>query len=170
MASQNGAKAAIKARFYRFRAALRDKIGGLDGAGFEIDPDALAAAEAALAEMSEEYPDWVEGEIDKLVGHQAMCVENPQSRRECFGKIREIAHDLRGQGATFGYPLITAFADSLYKFARLRGQPTDNHVELIKAHIDGMRAVISNRVSGDGGEIGQALRDGLEKAIAKYGA
>ena len=45
---------------------------------------------------------------------------------------------------------------------------SDNHVEILKAHVDAMNAVIKGRVNGDGGEVGIELRKTLEAAIDKY--
>jgi hypothetical protein len=45
---------------------------------------------------------------------------------------------------------------------------SDNHVEIIKSHIDSMRVVIKDRINGDGGEIGMELKRSLEAAIEKY--
>ena len=82
--------------------------------------------------------------------------------------MRRIAHDLKGQGSTFGYNLMTFFAASLYDFSFQEGEISDNHVELLKAHIDSMNVVIKDRIRGDGGEEGQALQKGLQDAIEKY--
>lgn len=162
-------KPKISVRYYRFKNKLKEKTAGLGSdENVEISPDALAAAEAALSDMSEDYPDWVSAIIDKLAEQHRHCVDDADKRKEYFQEIREIAHDMKGQGGTFGYPLISAFSDGLYGFANARGELTDNHVEIIKAHIDAMRAVISNRVKGDGGEIGAELTKGLEMAIGKY--
>lgn len=162
-------KKKISVRFYRFKNKLKEKTAGLGGdENVEISPEALAEAEAALAEMSEDYPDWVSSTIDKLSEQHRNCVDDPDKRKEHFQEIREIAHDMKGQGGTFGYPLISTFSDALYGFADARGKLTDDHVEIIKAHVDAMRAVISNRVKGDGGEIGAELTKGLAAAIAKY--
>lgn len=159
----------ISVRFYRFKNKLKEKTAGLGGdENVEISPEALAEAEAALADMSEDYPDWVSSIIEKLAEQHKKCIDVPDKRKEHFQEIREIAHDMKGQGGTFGYPLISNFSDALYGFADTRGKLTDNHVEIIKAHIDAMRAVISNRVKGDGGEIGSELSKGLEAAIQKY--
>ena len=38
-------------------------------------------------------------------------------------------------------------------------------MELVKSHIDLMRAVINDCISGDGGEIGNALVASLQQAI-----
>ena len=76
---------------------------------------------------------------------------------------------MRGQGGTFGYPLISHFGDSLYDASLFKtGIPiTDNHVEVAMAHVDAMNAVIKGRINGDGGAIGKELRLTLEKAIEK---
>jgi hypothetical protein len=155
-------------RFYRFKNRLREKTAGLGGGGASISPEALKAAEEALGKMSEDYPDWVSGLIAKLHEQHGRCVDTPENRRECFEAINHMAHDMKGQGGTFGYPLITAFADSLYGFTSGTSDYSDNQVELIKSHVDAMRAVIRGRVSGDGGEIGKKLTDGLNQAIEKY--
>ncbi len=158
----------IKVRLYRFKNRLREKTAGLSGGEAKIPADVLAQAQAALADMAEDYPDWVSGLIDQLAEQHRRCVDSPDTRRVHFEEINHIAHDMKGQGGTFGYPLITAFADSLYGFSYSKGVLTDNHVELIKAHIDSMRAVITNRVKGDGGEIGTELTKGLNQAIEKH--
>lgn len=161
-------KASIIVRFYRFKNKLKDKTAGLGGESVDISPEALAAAESALSEMSEDYPDWVSQLIDQLDDCRRKCDEEPDNRRTFFEEIKVIAHDMKGQGGTFGYPLISTFSDSLYGFSNITKNFTDNHVKLIKAHIDAMRAVISSRIKGDGGEIGAELTKGLQIAIQKH--
>ena len=46
----------------------------------------------------------------------------------------------------------------------------DAAVEIIKAHIDAMRAVIRDKVSGDGGQVGRALLTALDQAVAQHSA
>ncbi|NVJ97585.1 MAG: Hpt domain-containing protein [Alphaproteobacteria bacterium] len=155
-------------RFYRFKNRLKEKTAGLAPGKVSISAEALEAAEKALEKMAEDYPDWVSGLIVKLQEQHGRCVDTPEKRRDCFEAINHIAHDMKGQGGTFGYPLITTIADSLYGFTYSREGITDNQVELVKAHLDAMRAVIRGRVSGNGGEIGEKLIEGLNQAIAKY--
>lgn len=161
----------IIVRFYRFKNRLKEKTAGLAPGKTTISTEALKEAEKALTKMSEDYPDWVSGLIVKLQEQHGRCVDTPEKRHEFFEEINHIAHDMKGQGGTFGYPLITKFADSLYGFTVKRpGEITDNQVELVKSHVDSMRAVIRGRVSGDGGEIGAELSKSLDEAIAKYEA
>lgn len=165
-------KPAIKVRYYRFRNRLKEKTAGLAGAsddvGLEIDFAALQKAEALFAKATEDYPDWVQNTLQHLVDLHHHCIEEPKIRHESFEKISRIAHDLKGQGGTFGYPLITSFATSLFRFSSLKVDVEDDHVEIIKAHIDAMRAVIRDRVSGDGGRIGVELARGLDDIIKRY--
>jgi len=156
-------------RFYRFQNRLKEKTAGLAPGNASISAEALEEAEQALGKMAEDYPDWVSGIIVKLKEQHGRCVDSPEMRRDCFEEINHMAHDMKGQGGTFGYPLITSFADSLYGFTVQRpGEITDNQVELVKSHLDAMRAVIKGRVSGDGGEIGKKLTDSLNQAIEKH--
>lgn len=165
MASKNP----VIVRFYRFQNRLREKTAGLAPGNTSISPEALEKAQKALSKMSEDYPDWVSGLIVKLQEQHGRCVDSPEMRRDCFEEINHMAHDMKGQGGTFGYPLITSFADSLYGFTIQRpGDISDNQIELVKAHVDAMRAVIRGRVSGSGGEIGETLSTSLNDAIAKY--
>lgn len=168
MAEAAPARAPVKVRFYRFRNRLKEKTAGLGGKATGVSEEALAAAERALAELAEDYPDWVSGLISKLAEQHSRCVDTPDKRREYFEEINRIAHDMKGQGGTFGYPLITDFADSLYTFTTARSEITDSMVELVKAHIDAMRVVIKDRVEGDGGEVGVALKQSLDQAILKH--
>lgn len=158
-------------RFYRFPNRLRDKTAGLAPGKANISQEAMEAAEAALNKMSEDYPDWVSGLLVKLQEQHGRCVDTPEKRHEFFEEINHIAHDMKGQGGTFGYPLITKFSDSLYGFTIKRpGEITDNQIELVKSHVDAMRAIIRGRVAGDGGEIGAKLSETLDEAIATYEA
>ena len=160
-------KGRTRVRFYRMRNRLKDKIGGGDGDGVAIDMRALEAAAAEFDRMAEDYPDWVQSHIKELYAHCRRSVDTPEDRARHFGRINEIAHDMRGQGGTFGYPLISHFGDSLYDASLFAtGAPiSDNHVEIVMAHVDAMNAVIKGRISGDGGAIGRELRLTLEMAI-----
>src|SRR3546814_810657 len=155
------AKAPVKVRYFRFKNQLKEKTAGLGhepGAMIDIDPAALARAQAALEEMVEDYPDWVKALLQRLSEEHRRAVDTPHERRAQFEKIRHIAHDMKGQGGTFNYPLITDFSDSLYNFTGPTAGMSDNHVEIIKAHIDSMRVAVNERLEGDGGEgeIGKA--------------
>ncbi len=163
------AKPKSKVRIYRMPNRLRQKAspGGGSGPG-EFSMEALEAAEMEFSKMAEDYPDWVQGHIRQLYDHHGRCVDTPEQRHQHFKPLNEISHDLKGQGGTFGYPLISYFGESLHDCTRPRDVYLDEHVEIVKSHIDAMNAVVKGRVKGGGGEVGDELKVSLAAAIEKY--
>lgn len=160
----------VSVRYYRFKNKLREKTLGLatmNDDEIAFDEELMAKAMAILDDMAEEYPDWVADLIQQLAEVHRRCVDTPEQRFQHFEQLHAIAHDMRGQGGTFGYPLMSSFADGLYEFTGVSTATSDKNVEIIKAHIDAMRVVIKERISGDGGDIGKQLATGLEAAIKK---
>ncbi|MBL4893311.1 MAG: hypothetical protein JKY59_00340 [Emcibacter sp.] len=160
----------VSVRFYRRKNKLREKtlgLGPMNDDEISFDEDLMEQAMMALNDMAEDYPDWVSGLIQQLAEVHRRCVDTPEQRYQHFEQLHAIAHDMRGQGGTFGYQLISDFSDGLYDFTGKTTATSDRNVEIIKAHIDAMRVVIKDRVSGDGGDIGKQLKIGLEQAIKK---
>ncbi len=85
-----------------------------------------------------------------------------------MAEVNRIAHELRGQGGTFGYPLITLFAKSLYETTAYPCREDDANLEICRAHLDTLRAVIREKMEGDGGEVGRQLMMALNQAIQKF--
>ena len=122
-----------------------------------------------MKKAEEDYPDWVRQSLSELADEMKVAWEKPVEESAAhIRKIGLMAHELKGQGGTFGYTLISTFGKSLYDFTETDVRITDNHMEIVKAHVDVMRAVVSDRVAGSGGGVGKELIAGLEQAIEKY--
>ena len=72
-------------------------------------------------------------------------------------------------GGTFGYSLITEFANALYDFADDSSHVLDVHLDIIKAHIDVIQVALAGGLKGDGGDTGKELKTMLSLAIQKRG-
>ena len=138
----------------------------------EFDPQVLRAAEARIQELVGDYADWVNKYIDSMAASLVALkpsVKPLKGNRKHIANINRIAHELHGQGGTFDYPLITDFGMSLY---RATADPkmliSSNTCKLIQAHIDGIRTVFSNRIQGDGGDVGAQLMTEIARAVKKY--
>ncbi|KZD09824.1 response regulator [Oceanibaculum pacificum] len=170
--SLRSAPADARAWMFRLPNRLKDKVlafGGSTAGG--IDPELLKAAEMQVKQMADDYADWVRSYVTQLQASHKQAVEDPPKAFLQLGEMNQVAHELRGQGATFGYPLITTFGRSLHEYTTLERDVTDvspELLELIKAHIDGIRAVMAEKVKGDGGAIGKELVRMLNLAVKKY--
>ncbi len=163
-------KPAITVKFYRIRNRLIEKAGGI-GANAEtvvFTPEMLEVTESQFQEVISDYPDWVQETLNRLTALVEVCVNFPDKRLNNYKQINEIAHEMKGQGGTFGYPLVSTFGDSLYDFTGPNAGISDNHVQIIKAHSDAMKATINGRIQGDGGQVGTELKAMLAAAIKRF--
>ncbi|MDA1089482.1 MAG: response regulator [Proteobacteria bacterium] len=162
-------KAPTDVWYFRLPNNLKEKAGG---AGFkgaaEIPLDLLEQAEEQLERAALDFTTWAQGYLAKLAEHcaKALEAETEGGRGQYFQQINLLALELRGQGGTFGYPLISTFGKMLYDATGEGCREDDNAVGIVKAHIDAMRAVLREKVAGDGGQIGRTLLASLKKAIA----
>ncbi len=137
------------------------------GPGTGIDPKLLADAEAAVEEMAADYVNWVQDDIAKLQATLDKVEADPGSADAAYEEMFNISHDVKGQGGTFGYPLITRIGNSLCRYVEAFEDRSKIDPAICGAHINAMRAVITNKVAGDGGKLGAQLVTGLDAVVAK---
>lgn len=82
-------------------------------------------------------------------------------------QMRAIVHNIKGQGASFGYPLMTRVGDSLTILLKQAGGADEAVLKLVTAHIETLRAVLDKNIKGSGGELGETLADRLETLVDK---
>jgi len=139
---------------------LRAKLG----AG--ISADAIARAEEALQAMSAQFDTWLQDEMDKLgvaygtiqrEGYTAATAEGLYFR----------AHDLKGLGSTYQYPLVTRLAGSLCRLLDKPEQRLAAPMPLIDAHVEAIRAVVRDKIKTDEHPVGRALAEELERRVTE---
>lgn len=122
---------------------LRDKVAGsgLSGHG-ELQTNLIEQAESDLERAQLDFTEWAREYISQLAKLCNEARETPSLRAFKFSEINLLAHELRGQGGTFGYPLITIFGKMLYMATLSDRRLDDDAVEIVKAHVDAMCAVM----------------------------
>jgi hypothetical protein len=136
-----------------------------------VDVVALKQAELAIGGMADEYLEWVKDDIANLQGAYEKALADPSSGGEAKEDIYGFAHDIKGQGGSFGYPLMTAVGNHLCKF--IEGIPGDlsaTQLTVIKVYIDTLRVIILDRMTGSSGKAGERLLMGLDAVVAKVTA
>ncbi len=119
--------------------------------------DPVAAAEAAIAALSENYLVWVKDDLQAaraaLVNARGTLPDNSEAIEELFG----VCHNIKGQGGSFGFQMMTDIAESLCDYIRDRAATPEVKLQVIEAHITALELVIEREIKGDGGEAGQGL-------------
>ena len=162
-------KTASDVWYFRLPNSLKEKAGGGFVGPAEIPQHLLLEAEEEMERGADDFSVWALDYVKQLsdLCKLALKDEKGLDRSKIFADIHLLALELRGQGGTFGYPLITTFGKMLYDATTSGCRQDENAVEIVKSHIDAMRAVLREKVEGDGGEIGQAMVASLNIAIEK---
>lgn len=127
-----------------------------------IDPDALARAEQALERLSGDYLTWVEADAASLRAALAELAAHPSDISDVLWRMFRIAHDVKGQATTFGYPLVTEIGRRLCHLIESRPQPQPDDIALLSRHVEALAEVITCRLTGDGGEAGRRILERLD--------
>jgi len=143
---------------------LRLKVGGKLGG---IDPAAIARAEAALKSLSGNFAEWLQDEVGKLeAARQRIRTEGLNA--ETAENLYLRAHDLKGLGATYEYPIVTRIAGSLCKMIDDPAKRLEAPMFLVDAHIDAIRASVKGGIQSDTDPIGRALVTELEQRAKTF--
>lgn len=144
---------------------LRLRVGGRFGA---VDAGAIAKAEAALKSLSGNFAAWLQDEITKLETARSQ-VKTLGATPETLETLYLRAHDLKGLGATYEFPLITRMAASLCKLIDDKDKRLQAPMVLIDAHIDGIKAAVRDSIKTDDHPVGKILVEELERRVAASG-
>ena len=147
--------------------ALRLKVGG--GRLGAIDPAAIAKAEAALKSLSGNFAQWLDDEITKLEGAR-QTVRAEGITAENMESLYLRAHDLKGLGATYGFPLITRIAGLLCRLIDDKSKRHATPMGLVDAHINAIRAAARDDIKTEDHPVGKVLVQELEGRIKACGA
>jgi chemotaxis protein histidine kinase CheA len=132
-----------------------------------IDPNAVARAEAALAAMAVNFDEWLRIEITRMEG--AMSAVQSQGRNE--GNMEALyhrAHDLKGLGATYGFPIISQIAGTLCRLIDSADRRMSAPMSLVAVHVEAIKAAARNGIRTDDDPVGKALVLELEGTVAAF--
>ena len=143
---------------------LRLKVGGNFGG---IDALAIAKAEEALKAMSSQFGQWLDDEIVKLDKAQTDIKEQGYNTATAEALYYR-AHDLKGLGTTYQYPLVTRMAGSLCKMMDDPVKRMAAPMLLLDAHIDAIKAVVRDKIQTADHPTGKVLVETLEARVAEH--
>ena len=133
----------------------------------KVDFDPVAQAEAALAELAEDFGLWMEQECVRLdAARNAVRASgfNQGTRDALF----LAAHDIKGQAATFGFPLVMPVADSLCRLIEHTPDMQRIPHNLVDQHVDAIRAITHKNTRGDSDANAAKLAEKLRHVTEEF--
>jgi len=106
-------------------------------------------------------------DVSELEQLQTDVASDPGRWDDCRERMRNIVHNIKGQGSSFGYPLMTRVGESCSKLLKAIEQPEAATLKLFAAHVQTLRTVLDKDIKGNGGELGETLAGRLEALVAK---
>lgn len=144
---------------------LKQKVG-TGGAG-AVDLEALERAEQVILGMTDTYLEWVVEDLRKIEEAYKILAAASGDRKAEMDGVFQVSHDIKGQGGSFGYDLMTAIGNELCRLIERIDKIGPNEVEAVKVHIDSLKLVIAQNMKGGGGKPGKEILAGLQKICDK---
>jgi hypothetical protein len=145
--------------------ALKQKVG-TGGAG-AVDLEALERAEQVISGMTDSYLEWVVDDLKKIEqAYSALESASGDKKAEMNG-VFQVSYDIKGQGGSFGYDLMTAIGNELCRLIEKADKIGAGEVTAVKLHIDAMKLVIAEDLKGTGGTEGEKMLSGLQQVCDK---
>jgi len=119
----------------------------------------LARAEAAIAALRDAYREQLASDVQRL-----FCLWDEMQagldQGEFLKRVHAIAHDIKGQGGSFGYDLATDIGASLSAHSAVEDTACFAP-NVLHLHFRMLRAVSTRDLAGDGGDTGHRFRTKL---------
>jgi len=131
--------------------------------------DPVARAEAALAQLSSEFSRWMNDECEQLDRAHRNVRQSGMTALAHDALFRS-AHDIKGQAATLGFPLVAAVAESLCCLIEETHDPARIPLDLVDQHVDAVRAIVREHgrphAEATAAQLTRTLRQVCEEFIA----
>ncbi len=98
-------------------------------------PNPNPVAGTSQEELLALYLKGADDDVCRLQDLLDQAQDDPARWSESVALMRETVHNVKGQGSSFGYPLMTRVGDSLSRMLKRLEGPDPNSLKLIAAHI-----------------------------------
>ncbi|MDF1747608.1 MAG: Hpt domain-containing protein [Alphaproteobacteria bacterium] len=129
-----------------------------------VEPEkAFLAADAIVKQMTSEYIDKLAEDIQQM--NVLAAKYRKDNSEETLDRLFRLIHNMRGQGATFGFPLITEIGRHFCRYVRERPKRKAVKPALVDQHLKAMHVVYNQSIKGSGDEISQAVVNALAEVV-----
>jgi len=141
--------------------ALKSKVGNFTG----IDMAAIKRAETAMESLKSNFAEWAQDDVRHLAEARERYVKKPDAGSRAA--LLRAAHDMKGQAATFDFPLIARVAGSL---ANLLNDLPEGKIlpqALVDAHVDAVQVIHREKIMDMTNPVALLLTQELEARVSQ---
>ena len=131
-----------------------------------LDISAIKRGEQAIEELKDEFAGWMIEDVNRLM--QTRDAYEARRETEILGNLYRAAHDLKGQAATFNFPLVARVASSLCKLTDELDHTVAVPMPLIDAHVDAIKVIVREGIKDGGSPVASVLAEELERQVAAF--
>ena len=133
-------------------------ISALSNPADQIDSTSLAdEAERMLAALADQYLTWLEKDLERYSEALETIKAHPEDQAESVQQIFSISHNIKGQGAAFGYQFVTDVAELAANKTRNEKTAPPDVLALLELCLGALKLVVEEDIRGDGGPTGQEI-------------
>ena len=141
---------------------LKAKVGG---SFVGIDTAAIMRAEAAMEVLKSEFSDWCVQDVNQLSEcRERFAAERSDTTRK---NLLRASTDIKGQAATFEFPLVARVAASLCKLIEAFPEADKIPLILIDAHVTAIRIIFRDNIRDTSNRMALELLNELEARVAE---
>lgn len=129
--------------------------------------DQVEAAEMALMRLSGDFQLWMNDECLKLDAARQKIKDTALSK-DTGQELYLAAHDIKGDGPTFGFPEVVRAADSLCRLIEHTPELTKIPMAIIDQHVDAIRAIVREHGRDDIAQIASKLTETLRSVTDEF--
>ena len=153
------------AKFIVPPTTLRERVK-ITGSG-PIDMAPIQRAERALEQLSVAFDGWLNEEVAALTEARAQ-VRAKGLTEDTRKELHRTAHDLKGQGETYGYPLITIVCATLCKLLESATELDLIPLDIIDHHVDAVRNMMKMKIKSDDHPQSLAVSNKLYDVVMEF--
>lgn len=129
--------------------------------------EALKRAEKAIQDLDINYPEIASPKLAIILEYVSELTHSGALSTEKHEKLYRECHDIKGQGGSFGYPLISEVAASLCVCLEFADKENLHYISAINNHVAAMKLLIDRNVKGRGGLAEQELVKTIHEVSTK---
>ncbi len=108
-------------------------------------------------DLKHQYLEWTGNSLDEMAQYVADFKAGNGEPAVLKESIYGIAHNVKGMGSGFGFPLMTEIGELMSTYLINLKNPQDLSMDIMDASLQSMKVIVDNAIDGDGGAKGAEL-------------